>query len=212
MPVLQSILLFLHARLRSSRTLAPLRPCSGLRGSGGALDQPSSLAGHMAPKSPSKSLSSADNTDNNIDKDKPSWDTSPITKPGYLVTLCRWLPAQDENHRLLVERGVTMYKQQTVVVSVNHMDRHRHGLLPKGTFQKPTIVLPGDNSLVGLPAAEALTAARAAYEKRAVSCHVASYTRAVGRCRTRAWLSYSHQTHRSQVRSFRAPSSRLLGL
>ena len=100
----------------------------------------------MAPKSPSKSLSTADNTDNNIDKDKPSWDTSPITKPGYLVTLCRWLPAQDENHRLLVERGVTMYKHQTVVVSVNHMDRHRHGLLPKGTFQKPTIVLPGCES------------------------------------------------------------------
>ena len=120
----------------------------------------------MAPKSPSKSLSTADNTDNNIDKDKPSWDTSPITKPGYLVTLCRWLPAQDENHRLLVERGVTMYKHQTVVVSVNHMDRHRHGLLPKGTFQKPTIVLPGDNSLVGLPEADALTTARATYEKR----------------------------------------------
>ena len=71
----------------------------------------------MAPKSPSKSLSTADNSDNNIDKDKPLWDTSQITKPGYLVMLCRWLPAQDENHRLLVERGVTMHRERTVVVS-----------------------------------------------------------------------------------------------
>ena len=73
----------------------------------------------MAPKSPSKSLSTADNSDNNIDKDKPLWDTSPITKPGYLVMLCRWLPAQDENHRLLVERGVTMHRGRTVVVVVH---------------------------------------------------------------------------------------------
>ena len=117
----------------------------------------------MAPKSPSKSLSTADNSDNNIDKDRPSWDTSPITKPGYLVMLCRWLPAQDENHRLLVERGVTMQKERTVVVSDNHMDRHHHGLLPKGTFQKPTIVVPSDHSDVGLPEAEALAIARATY-------------------------------------------------
>ena len=110
----------------------------------------------MAPKSPTKSLSTADNSDNNIDKDRPSWDTSPISKPGYLVTLCRWLPAQDENHRLLVERGVTMHRGRTVVVSDNHMDRHRHGLLPKGTFQKPTIVVSADHSDVGLPEAEAL--------------------------------------------------------
>ena len=104
------------------------------------------------PKSPAKSLSTANySTDDNIDKDKPSWDTSPISKPGYLVTLRRYLPTLDENHRLLVEYGVTMHKNQTVVASVNHMDRHSHGLLTKGSFQKPTIVAATDYSAEGLP-------------------------------------------------------------
>ena len=140
----------------------------------------------MAPKSPTKSLSTADNSDNNIDKDRPSWDTSPISKPGYLVTLCRWLPAQDENHRLLVERGVTMHRGRTVVVSDNHMDRHRHGLLPKGTFQKPTIVVSADHSDVGLPEAEAL--ATPSHLQRRSPVLVSSRT--CKPCRTH-WISHA---------------------
>ena len=103
------------------------------------------------PSSPQKTLSTSDNIDTSDNLDKPSWDTSLVTKPAYLVSLCRWL-RKKESHRLLVERGVTLHKHLTVVVSVNHMDRDRHGLLPKGDFRKPTIVQFSDNVLAGLPA------------------------------------------------------------
>ena len=103
------------------------------------------------PSSPQKTLSTTDNIDTSDNLDKPSWDTSLVTKPAYLVSLCRWL-RKKESHRLLVERGVTLHKHLTVVVSVNHMDRDRHGLLPKGDFCKPTIVRFADNVLAGLPA------------------------------------------------------------
>ena len=59
-----------------------------------------------------------------------------------------------------------MNRNQTVVVSINHMDRHRYGLLPKGTFQKPTIVVPTYESTVGLPETDVLAAERANYKDR----------------------------------------------
>ena len=109
----------------------------------------------MPPKSsPRKSLSTAsNNTDNDSTDsiDKPMWDTSPITKPRYLIRMARWLPDQDERFRILIETGTTTQKTSTVVTSINHMDRHRHGLLPRGTFQKPTLVRHTDYDILGFP-------------------------------------------------------------
>ena len=62
----------------------------------------------MPPPTP-KSLSTATDNSDNHDSEQPSWDTSLVTKPAYLVALCRWL-RKKEQHRLLVERGVAMHK------------------------------------------------------------------------------------------------------
>ena len=59
-----------------------------------------------------------------------------------------------------------MHKNQTVVASVNHMDRHAHGLLAKGSFQKPTVVASTDFSAEGLPVGDDLVTARATYANR----------------------------------------------
>ena len=99
----------------------------------------------MPSKSPKKPLSTATDTElTDSNSSKPTWDTSPVSKPRYLLALSKWLPDQDERYRILIETGATSEKSKTIVMSDNHMDRHRHSLLPVGTFATPTLVTAAD--------------------------------------------------------------------
>ena len=82
----------------------------------------------------------------------PSWDTSPNTLPEYAIDLCEWLERLDPHYVTLVQQGYILDRHGNVIcVSDNHCDRLRAGLVPLGTFQKPTIVAPDDYSAEGLP-------------------------------------------------------------
>ena len=108
----------------------------------------------MAPPSPrtQSNKSTAHNNSDTIDSlTAPSWDTSLASKPLYLDALVRWLQTQDGKYRTLVEYGIVIQKHHTVTTSANHMDRHYHGLIKRGSFREPCMINRLDNDPTGLP-------------------------------------------------------------
>ena len=51
------------------------------------------------------------------------------------------MPRQNSAYSTLIKYGTALDKRRTICVSVNHVDRHRHKLIPPGTFEAPFIVL-----------------------------------------------------------------------
>jgi hypothetical protein len=107
-----------------------------------------------APSPRSTPLSSSSTTaSDNIDRDTaPLWDTSLVSRPRYFDQLVRWLPTQDSRFTTLVQYGVVNDKRYTVVTSTNHLDRHRLGLISRGSFRKPCIIKRTDADSTGFPA------------------------------------------------------------
>ena len=93
----------------------------------------------MSPK-PSSSSQAEDRQD----IPTPSWDTSPITLPAYVLSLRRWLPLQDARYKTLVTSYTVNEKHKVLAMSDNHIDRILNGVLPTGTFEDPTIVAVAD--------------------------------------------------------------------
>ena len=120
------------------------------------------------PKSSAHSRRTIDNIDklDTSDRETPSWDTSPNTFPKYYLELEEWLPKQNARYIYYIRYGYATAGSKTFYCSVNHIDRHRQGLLTKGTFQNPTVVLPSDTVAVpNLPTSEdALKVLRAGAE------------------------------------------------
>ena len=89
------------------------------------------------------STTTSTSTQNGTDTiESPTWNTSPNTRPAFLLALYKWLPSQDTRYRTLVQYGYVITPKGVNCVSDNHIDRCAAGLITAGSFKAPVIIDP----------------------------------------------------------------------
>ena len=108
------------------------------------------------------------NADIDNDNDKqPSWNTSDTTLATYLLALEQWLPSRHPELQTLVEQYFVVERRQVCCVSDNHIDRLRkEGLIPIGSWRRPTVVDRTTDNVTGLGTAIELAAAQAQPDRK----------------------------------------------
>ena len=75
---------------------------------------------------------------------KPQYAGNPNDLPEFALKLAEYLETQDSRYITLVESGYVLSRGKVCFASANHIDRYCNGLLPTGSFSKPTVVDPSD--------------------------------------------------------------------
>jgi hypothetical protein len=75
-----------------------------------------------------------------LDSNKPTWNTSPNSLPGYFNSLTEWLQTQDADYTSLVQYGYVINGRYVCCVSQNHIDRVVMGNIDRGNFKKPCTI------------------------------------------------------------------------
>ena len=69
--------------------------------------------------------------------ERPTWDSTPIKRHAWLVTMYQYLVQKDKDYRSLASEGYVMSRHHTVVPTEFHGCHLRDGLVEKGSLADP---------------------------------------------------------------------------
>ena len=107
--------------------------------------------GKRSKRSNTSTVVDADNSEDDV----PSWDTSEAERGPWFYDLEEWLPGEDAEYETLIEEGTCTNHYKTAVVSADHAEIIKQGLMPPYTFTNPSPLVPVPSAPLAAPAPRA---------------------------------------------------------